>query len=158
MFQQRGENGIRATASGPPAYPSCTFVKFLVRNASQQQIYIEIYAEKLESGSWRDADYPYDLKDPRSLYAKRVLKNPDMLKPEASLPVTYDRCLQPTFVKQDKNEFRNTIIEKDEKANQANQERIRIEIHLLEQGQLTPAKKMWSKPFKRIGGRASSAK
>jgi len=97
-------------------YTSCALVRLSIKNISHQEVYVEVYAEKFESGSWDDVDYPYDIKDPKSRYIKRIIINPDMLKPGASLPLTYDRCLRPTFVKESDKRYRKAIIEKDSKA------------------------------------------
>src|SRR6266849_4701520 len=108
-----------------PTYASCELVNFSVKNVSQQELYVEVYAEKFESGSWENVDYPYDIKDPKSLYVKRVLVNPDMLKPQTSLPLTYNRCLKPTFVKESDKTFRRAIIKKDAKSAAPTLQRIR---------------------------------
>src|SRR6267142_1011326 len=55
------------------AYASCALVSFSVKNTSQQELYVEVYAEIFESGSWNDVDYSYDIKDPKSRYIKRII-------------------------------------------------------------------------------------
>src|SRR5262249_14399959 len=73
-------------------YGSCSVVSFRVRNISQQDVYVEVYPEDLIDGTWEDVICPYDLKDPSSRTVKRILLNPPMLKPGASVEVSYDRC------------------------------------------------------------------
>jgi hypothetical protein len=131
------------------AYTSCTYVNLSIKNVSQQDVYVEIYAERFESDSWNYEDYPYDLKDPKSRYVKRVLVKPDMLKPGSSLPLTYDRCLRPTFVKKTDKQYRKAIIEKDSKSASALQ-RFRVQVYVLDQGHVKFVKNVFSEPFKRL--------
>lgn len=131
-------------------YYSCTPVAFGVTNTSTQEAYIEIYAEILESGSWRDVDYPYDLKDPQSLYFKRVLVNPSMLKPGDSIRLTYDRCTKPDFVKETKRAFRGEIIKKDSKTGDSVNQRLRVDVYFRVRGQLKRVGQVWSQPFTRV--------
>ncbi len=131
-------------------YTSCAYVSFSVKNISQQEIYVEVYAERFESGSWNYEDYPYDLKDPKSRYVKRVLINPDMLKPGTSLSLTYDRCLRPTFVKESDKQYRNAIIKKDSKSAPPALQRFRVQVYVLDQGHVKFVKNVFSEPFKRV--------
>lgn len=131
-------------------YSSCAPMNFSIKNVSQQQVYVEVYAERFESGSWNYEDYPYDLKDPKSRYVKRVLINPEMLKPGSSLPITYDRCLRPTFVKESDNQYRKAIIEKDSKSAPSALRRFRVQVYFLEKGHVKFVKNVFSKPFKRL--------
>src|SRR4029077_21276845 len=116
------------------AYTSCTYVGFSVKNISLQEVYVEVYAERFESGSWDYENSAYDLKDPKSLYVKRVLIKPDMLKPGTSLPITYNRCLRPTFIKESDKQYRKAIIEKDTKSNTPALHRFRVRVYVLDQG------------------------
>ena len=138
-------------------YTSCELVKFSVKNVSQQEVYLEVYAEKFESGAWENVDYPYDIKDPKSLYVKRVLVNPDMLKPGTSLPLSYDRCLRPTFVKQGEKSYRRAIIKKDAKSDSPILQRLRVEVYVRDQGHVKSVQKVVSEPFKRIADEKSAA-
>jgi hypothetical protein len=97
-------------------YPSCGLVEFSVRNTSPQKIHVEVYAEEFKSNEWTYVDYTYDLTDPRSLYIKRAMVNPDMMQTDYSLNVKYDRCLKPNFVKETKSAFATAINEKDKKS------------------------------------------
>jgi len=133
-----------------PTYTSCAFVSFAVKNISQQEVYIEVYAERFRSGSWDYEDYPYDIKDPRSLYIKRIIINPDMLKPGASRSLTWDRCLRPTYVKESDKQFRKATIEKDSKADSPVLQRFRVEVYILDQGHVKRVQNVFSEPFKRI--------
>lgn len=137
-------DGLRST------YTSCTCLSFSVKNISQQEVYVEIYAERFESGSWNYEDYPYDLKDPKSRYVKRVLINPDMLKPGTSLPLIYDRCLRPTFVKESDKQYRKAIIEKDSKSATPALQRFRVQVYVLDQGHVKFVQNVFSEPFKRL--------
>ena len=131
-------------------YPSCAYVSFSVKNISQQEVYVEVYAERFESGSWDYENSPYDLKDPKSRYVKRVLTNPNMLKPGTSLPLIYDRCLRPTFVKETDKEYRKAIIEKDVKSTPSALQSFRVQVYVLNQGHVKFVKNVFSKPFKRL--------
>jgi hypothetical protein len=132
-----------------PIYASCALVKFSVKNVSDQELYLEVYAEKFESGSWDDVDYPYDIKDPKSRDIKRITINPDMLKPGTSLPLTYDRCVRPTSVKESDKQYRKAIIENDAKSSIPALERFRVQVYVLDQGHVKPVQKEFSEPFKR---------
>jgi hypothetical protein len=131
-------------------YRSCALVQFSVRNTSQQEVYVEVYAEKFESGSWDDEDYPYDIKDPKSRYIKRIITNPDMLKPEASLTLTYDRCLKPSFVGETKSAFINAIKKKDKEGASPVLQRVRVDVYILDQGHVKRVQQILSKTFKRV--------
>jgi hypothetical protein len=137
-------DGLKAT------YPSCAKVSISIKNTSQKEVYLEVYAERFESGSWNYEDYPYDLKDPKSRYVKRVLTNPNMLKPGTSLPLIYDRCLRPTFVKETDKEYRKAIIEKDVKSTPSALQSFRVQVYVLNQGHVKFVKNVFSKPFKRL--------
>src|SRR5579864_7491779 len=75
-----------------PSYGSCSPVDFSVHNISEQEIDVEVYAENLRSGSWIDVDCQYDINHPKSEHAKLSLKNRQMIKPGASVSLSYDRC------------------------------------------------------------------
>jgi hypothetical protein len=140
-----------------PTYTSCALAKFSVKNTSGQELYLEVYAEKFESGSWNDVDYTYDIKDPKSRYIKRIIINPDMLKPGASLPLTYDRCLRPTYLKESDKQYRKVIIEKDSESSTPVLERFRVQVYVLDQGHVKSVQKVFSEPFKRTIDEESSA-
>lgn len=133
-----------------PEYPSCGQVRFSIKNMSHRDLYVEVYAERLEAGTWNYEDYPYDIKDPKSRYIKRVLVNPEPLKPGASLHITYDRCQRPTFVKQSDEQYQKGIIEKDLKSAPSSLQRFRVPIYFLDQGHIKFVKNVFSEPFKRI--------
>jgi hypothetical protein len=132
------------------AYTSCTYVSFSVKNISQQEVYVEVYAERFESGSWDYENSAYDLKDPKSLYVKRVLINPDMLKPGTSLPIAYNRCLRPTFIKESDKQYRKAIIEKDTKSATPAPHRFRVRVYVLDQGHVKFVQDVFSASFKRL--------
>jgi len=138
-------------------YPSCAYVSFSVKNISQQEVYVEVYAERFESGSWDYENSAYDLKDPKSLYVKRVLVNPDMLKPGTSLPITYNRCLRPTFIKESDKQYRKAIIEKDTKSATPALHRFRVRVYFLDQGHVKFVQDVFSAPFKRFADGGSPA-
>jgi hypothetical protein len=142
-------NGLRST------YAPCELVNFSVKNVSQQEVYVEVYAEKFESGSWEYVDYAYDIKDPKSLYVKRVLVNPDMLKPGTSLPLTYNRCLKPTFVKESEKSFRSAIIKKDWKSTVPILQHFMVLVYVLDQGHVKFVQKAISASFERIADEKS---
>lgn len=132
------------------AYTSCTYVSFSVKNISQQEVYVEVYAEQFESGSWDYENSAYDLKDPKSLYVKRVLINPDMLKPGTALPITYNRCLRPTFIKGSDRQYRKAIIEKDTQSATPAPHRFRVRVYVLDQGHVKFVQDVFSETFKRL--------
>lgn len=134
------------------AYASCARVSFSVKNISHEDLYVEVYAERLESGSWDYEDHPYDLKDPKSRnrLVKRVLINPNMLKPGSSLPISYDRCLRPTFVKKTDKQYRKEIIEKDTKSSTPAPHRFRVRVYVLDQGHVKFVQDVFSAPFRRL--------
>jgi hypothetical protein len=132
-----------------PAYTSCALVRLSLKNVSGQDVYVEVYAEKFESGSWEDVDYPYDIKDPKSRDIKRMTINPDMLKPGASLPLTYDRCLRPTSVRESDKQYRKETTEKDSQSSTPALERFRVQVYVLDQGHVKRVQKEFSEPFKR---------
>ena len=131
-------------------YSSCAVVHFSVRNTSQHPIYVEVYAEELKSDGWTYADYPYDLRDPRSLYEKRVMVNPDMTEPGTRVGITYDRCLRPRFVKQTNKAFVGAIEKKDRKAPMPVQQRLRVDVYVLDKGQIKIERRDRSQPFIRV--------
>jgi hypothetical protein len=140
-----------------PTYTSCAYVAFSVKNISQRDVYVEVYAERSESGSWKYEDYPYDLKDPKSRYVKRVLTNPDMLKPGSSLPLTFDRCARPTFVKETDKQYRKAIIERDSKSGVPTLQRFRIQVYDLdEHGHVKFVQSVFSESFKRFADEDSA--
>ena len=117
-------------------YSSCAPVDFSLRNSSMQEIYTRVYVEMLGSGSWKDDDCPYDIADPKSWLAKRILVNPKMTKPGESVAVVYDRCsdfercFAPMFGKNDVRASRLSVAQEDAKAAQPVTQRFRIEIHV----------------------------
>ena len=137
-------------------YTSCAPVSFSVKNTSREDVYTEIYAEKFESGSWSYEDYPYDLKDPKSRYVKRVLVNPETLKPGSSLSLTYDRCLRPSFLKESDKQYRRTIIERDYKSSTSALQRFRVQIYIFQHDHLKFVKNVFSEPFRRTAAGNSS--
>ncbi len=139
-------------------YASCAHVSFSLKNISQEDLYVEVYAERLESDSWDYEDHPYDLKDPKSRnrLVKRVLINPDMLKPGSSLPITYDRCLRPTFIKESDKQYRKAIIEKDTKSATPAPHRFRVRVYVLDQGHVKFVQDVFSAPFKRLANENSA--
>lgn len=140
-----------------PEYTSCGYINLAIKNISESDVYVEIYAEKFESGSWNYENYPYDIKDPKSRYVKRVLVHPETLKPGASLPLTYDRCQRPAFVKETDKQYRKTIIERDAKSTPSSLHRFRIQVYFLDQGHVKFVKNVLSEPFMRIAAGNSTA-
>jgi hypothetical protein len=131
-------------------YPSCALVQFSVRNTSQREVYVEVYGEEFKANAWTDVDFPYDLRDPRSLYVKRVIVNPNMMRTGASVDVNYDRCLRPSFVKETKSAFINAIKKKDKEAASPVLQRLRVDVYMLDQGHVKRVQQVWSKTFKRV--------
>ena len=153
---QNSRNAAPAEVSGlSPAYRSCELVRFTVKNISQQELYVEVYAQKFDSGSWGDVDLPYDIRDPRSLYImKRMNNHPKMLKPGASESLTWDRCLRPTWAtlenKQSDKAFRRSIVEKDSKSDSPILQRLRVDTYLGPDVAEKSLRRVYSEPFKRI--------
>jgi hypothetical protein len=71
--QDHSNAGLVEVSGLKPTYTSCELVSFAVKNISKQELYVEVYAEKFDSGSWDDVDFPYDIRDPRSLYIMKRL-------------------------------------------------------------------------------------
>jgi hypothetical protein len=112
---------------------------------------VEVYAEQFKSNTWTYVDYTYDLKDPRSLYVKRVIVNPDMMRTGASVDVKYDRCLRPNFVKETKSAFINAIKKRDKEECAPVLQRLRVDVYILDQeGHVKRVQQVWSKTFKRV--------
>jgi hypothetical protein len=137
-------------------YPSCAIVQFSVRNISQRDVYWEAYAEEFKSNAWTYVDYTYDLRDPRSLYVKRVIINPDMTRTGANVGLKYDRCLKPTFVKEAKSAFIAAIEKRDREAASPVLQRVRIDVYVLDQGHIKRVQQVWSKTFTRAGRKQQS--
>ena len=96
--QDSSKGGLVEVSGLNPTYTSCELVTFSIKNVSQEELYVEVYAEKFDSGSWDDVDFPYDIRDPRSLHImKRLNTHLEMLKSGASQSLTWDRCLRPTW-------------------------------------------------------------
>jgi hypothetical protein len=131
-------------------YLSCALVQFSIRNISQLEVYLEVYAEEFKSNAWTDVDYSYDLRDPRSRYIKRVMLNPDMTQTGATVNVKYDRCLRPDFVKQTDGAYVNAIKQKDKKAGSPVLQRLRVDVYVLDQGHIKRVTQYWSQPFVRV--------
>jgi hypothetical protein len=66
------------------------------------------------------------------------------------LNVTYDRCLKPSFVKETKATFIRAIKKKDKKAASPVLQRVRVDVYILEQGQLKRGQQAWSQAFSRV--------
>jgi hypothetical protein len=136
-------------------YGSCAIAWFLVRNASRQDVHLEIYVEDLKQGIWEEAWCQYDLNDPAGRIIKRVWENPKMLKPGEALPVRYDRCadyeicVRPKYPKGDTRRTRQGLQEQDAGASPATQ-RIRVEVYARSGGSLKEVGRVWSRPFIRI--------
>jgi hypothetical protein len=142
-------NGVKSE------YASCALVSFSVKNTSEEDIYFEVYAEKFESDAWKDVDFTYDLRDPKSRYIKRVLSHPDPLKAGGTQQLDWDRCLRPRFVKETDEGYRRAISGKDAKSKSPILERLRVDVYLLDNGHLTssiPDRRAYSKAFRRIPG------
>jgi hypothetical protein len=127
-------------------YPSCALVDFSVRNTSKRDVYVDVYVERLASGSWNDEAYPYAINDPGSLYSKMVKLN--LIKSGESLSLSYNRCLKPKFVKENERGFRSLIEGADSKAQALGaptSQRIRIEVH--DEPGIKVSQKICSQPF-----------
>ena len=131
-------------------YPSCALVQFSVRNLSQPEVYVEVYAEEFKSNAWTDIDYPYDLRYPRSRSIKRAMRSPEMTPTGASVNVKYDRCVRPNFVKQLNSTFADAIKQKDKEAYSPVLQRVRVDVYILDQGHLKRVQQYWSQPFRRV--------
>jgi hypothetical protein len=144
-----------------PSYTSCELVSFAVKNISKQELYVEVYAEKFDSGSWDDVDFPYDIRDPRSLYImKRLNTSLDKMKPGASQSLTWDRCLRPTWAtwenKKSDKAFRRSIVEKDSKSDPPILQRLRVDIYNGPGATVKSLQRVYLEPFKRITNKQSA--
>ncbi len=140
-----------------PSYYSCQHVDLSIRNVSNQDLYVEAYIENLVAGSWDNDAYPYAINDPSSLYSKMVKAN--RIGRGAALPLSYDRCRKPRFVKEDERLFKERIRRSDKTAEDAGTprlQRIRIEIHFDDPN--AKVVKTWSQQFNRLAGKKSAAK
>ena len=140
-----------------PTYTSCELVRFAIKNISQKELYVEVYAEQFESGSWNYADHPYDIRDPRSLYImKRVNTNPKMLKPGAFESLTWDRCLRPKWATSEgDSSFKRSIIEKDSKSDSPILQRLRVDTYMGPEITEKYVRRAYSEPFKRITNKST---
>jgi len=160
---QDSSNARRVEVNGlKPSYTSCELVTFSIKNISQQDLYLEVYAEKFESGSWTEEAYSYDIRDPRSLYImKRLNIHPDMLKPGASQSLTWDRFLRPTWATWEKKgdkAFRRSIIERDSKSASPILQRLRVDTYVGPELTEKSLRRVYSEPFKRIPNISPTAK
>jgi hypothetical protein len=160
-------SGARAQDEAPPLvsveglnpqYQSCAVVEFSVRNTSQQDVYIEVYPEDFDGGSWRDAGCQYDLRDPKSRTAKRILKDPPMTRPGKAIRIRYDRCadyewcVRSQYSRGDVRRTRVGLQRADPGAASAVQQRIRAEVYIREGGAVKRAGIVPSEPFSRKPG------
>jgi len=132
-----------------PAYATCALVNFSVKNVSSRGFYVEVYAERLLDGKWDNVDYPYDLNFPPSLYHKPIIVKPDVLMPGKSIPLTYDRCMKPNFVKRNTSDFRRAIAANDADAPNHVLERLRVDVYTVDHDVITFLEKDPSVPFER---------
>ena len=150
---------VEVSGLKPTYTSSCELVTFSIKNVSQQELYVEVYAEKFESGSWTEDAHSYDIRDPKSLYImKRMNIDPKMLKPGASESLTWDRCLRPTWAAWVKNDkaFRSSIIEKDSKSDSPILQRIRVDTYVGPEVAEKSLRRVYSEPFKRITNKQST--
>jgi hypothetical protein len=132
------------------SYESCASVTFSVRSTSNTGMYLEVYAEHFQNGAWMIVDYPYDLKQPMSLYVKRVLVNPKLMKMGDSLALSYDRCSKPKFVKETDSAFKKAIVDKDKSSSGPVLQRFRVDIYGRENGELKLIAKEYSPQISRV--------
>jgi hypothetical protein len=140
-------------------YGSCDPLRFTVRNISQTKIYVEVYAEESKSGEWGDADFPFDLTDPRSLYIKRVGLGPNTMGPGTATSATYDRCLKPNFVKGTDKAYSQSIKKRDAGNTSSVLQRLRADVYYFDGGAEDKlqvdryhlqVRHKWSKTFERV--------
>jgi len=137
-------------------YDSCSQVQFSVRNTSRQEIDVEVYVEDLKSGSWVDVDCQYDINHPRSEHAKLGFKNRQLLPPGDAVALTYDRCsayercARKAFGKNDERSFRRFLETEDAAAVPTPQQRLKVIVHVRENGHFKLVDKEPSQPFSRV--------
>ena len=145
--------GLVEVSGLSPTYTSCELVRFTVKNISKREFYVEVYAEKFASGSWDDVDFPYDIRDPRSLYImKRTNTVLDKMKPGVSQSLTWDRCVRPTWAtweKKSEKAFRRSIVERDSKSDAPILQRLRVDIYTGPGATVKSLQRVYSKPFRR---------
>jgi hypothetical protein len=154
--QDSSKAGLVEVSGLRPSYTSCELVSFAVKNISQQELYVEVYAEKFESTTWTEVDFSHDIRDPKSLYIKRMLINPKMLKPRATEQLTWDRCLRPAFIKEADKTFRRSIIEKDSKSDSPILQRLRVDTYVGPEVAEKSLRRVYSETFKRITNKQST--
>src|SRR5580704_1008707 len=128
-------------------YGSCDTMNFEIQNAGARSLYFTVYAEDEKEGAWNDVENSFDLKNPQTLYHKVVIRNPKMLEHGESIKISYDRCMKPRFVDGTDKDFRERIVSADKKATSPVMQRIRVEVHILDHGELTNVEKMYSPSF-----------
>jgi hypothetical protein len=141
-----------------PAYQSCAIVEFSVRNTSRQDVYLEVYPEDFEGGSWKDVGCQYDLRDPKSRTAKRILLDPAMTRPGNTIRFRYDRCAdyqwcaRPQYPRGDVRRTRAGLQRADARATSDVRQRIRVEVYIRESGAVKRVGTVSSEPFARRPG------
>jgi hypothetical protein len=132
------------------SYDSCVLVTFSVRSISETGIYFEVYAENFEGGSWVLVDYPYDLKEPMSLYVKRAYVDRKLMKSGDSIALSYDRCSKPKFVETTQRAFTKKIVNHDKTASSPVLQRFFSNVYTLKEGNPVLLTKEYSPSFSRI--------
>lgn len=131
-------------------YASCEVVQFTVRNNERTKLYVQVYAEQFESGDWKYVDFTYDLTDPRSLYIKRVGLGRNLMQPNGTTRVNYDRCLKPNFVKETDTAYAREIRNKDRQEASLVLQRLRADVYGLDPEQQGKVRQVWSSDFRRL--------
>ena len=132
-------------------YASCQLVDFAVHNRSNEGIYVEVYAEEYDSGSW--VEFGYAINDPTKRYSKMVVAT--HMEKGGILRLSFDRCFKPRFVKESRDVLERRLRQRDERAEKAGaptQERIRVDARFGSPG--ARVRRFWSKTFKRLPGRS----
>jgi hypothetical protein len=135
------------------SYGSCSIVKFVVRNASSQSVYVKIYAENSAAAAWEPVACQYDLNDPRTRSAKLGLSQRNLIRAGGSMAVAYDRCsdhaycMVPKLGTYDAPLSAALLQHEDARATPPVTQRIRVDAYWREQAD--PDAVIFSKPFRR---------
>lgn len=135
------------------SYGSCSIVRFSVRNVSSRSVYVNVYVENREAGTWMQVACNYDLNDPRSRTAKLSLSKRNLIRAGASKAIAYDRCtdyaycMRPKYGTYDAPLARAALQHEDARATTPVMQRIRVDAYWQERAQ--PDAVVFSEPFRR---------
>ena len=138
-------------------YRSCNIVRFSVRNVSSRSVYVNVYVESREAGTWTQVPCEYDLNDPRSRTAKLDFSERNVIRAGASLAIAYDRCadyahcMRPTYGTYDPLLAAAMLQSQDAQSKGPVTQRIRVDAYWRDGAQ--PAAVVFSETFTRVPGR-----